>query len=104
MLSSTLQTEVQTSATVLDKYKPGWANRINPDILNLASPCTCVLGQLFTYYAYGMWFFEDKQEYSDGSLKGFRCTSHETDRAAALKVYWLQEIENRRNKIGEVNT
>jgi hypothetical protein len=44
---------VARGAKLLDKRgPPKWAARIDVEQLNLASPCACVLGQLYgTYYA-----------------------------------------------------
>jgi hypothetical protein len=38
---------VERGALFLDEVRPGWATRIDPDTLDLASSCDCVLGQLY---------------------------------------------------------
>jgi hypothetical protein len=37
---------VQQGVLLLDKNRPGWAERIDLDVLCLSSNCTCILGQL----------------------------------------------------------
>jgi hypothetical protein len=38
---------VADMAAHLDHHKPGWAMRVNPETLNIASPRDCALGQVF---------------------------------------------------------
>jgi len=41
-------------AQLLDEERPGWAREIDLEMLNMASPCNCVLGQIFGHYDYGL--------------------------------------------------
>ena len=42
------QQQVDLAATILDRAKPGWERRVNPDTLNLMSLDCCILGQVYS--------------------------------------------------------
>ncbi|HWP38979.1 MAG TPA: hypothetical protein VNL18_15640 [Gemmatimonadales bacterium] len=41
-----IKAAVQRGVRWLDRHRPGWENLIDPETLDLGSPCRCVLGQL----------------------------------------------------------
>lgn len=43
---STISERVQRGAEWLDTERPGWVDRINLDIFDMAEGCKCVIGQL----------------------------------------------------------
>jgi hypothetical protein len=46
MTQAEARERVQCGAALLDKKRPGWAERIDPGTLRLHDPCGCVVGQL----------------------------------------------------------
>jgi hypothetical protein len=45
---------VDNGAALLDERLPGWREVIDPDTLELADGCHCILGQLFGDYGKGI--------------------------------------------------
>ena len=45
--------QVTKGAKLLDKKFPGWEKKIDPEILDMANPSVCILGQLHGDYATG---------------------------------------------------
>ena len=45
---------VTNGAAFLDTYAPSWHMRIDPSILEIRMPATCILGQLFGDYLVGL--------------------------------------------------
>lgn len=45
---------VEHGVRLLDKRRPGWRTRINPDALYMGYPDACILGQLFGSYRDGL--------------------------------------------------
>lgn len=43
----------KVGAKLLDLFRPGWAERVNPNTLDLSSCFSCVLGQEFGEYGAG---------------------------------------------------
>ena len=41
-----IRARVQAGADWLDREGPGWANRIDLDVLNIRFSCDCILGQI----------------------------------------------------------
>ena len=41
-------------AEFLDERRPGWAKEIDQKLLNMWSPCDCILGQLYGCYSDGL--------------------------------------------------
>lgn len=49
---STISERVQRGTEWLDRYQPGWIDRVHVERLEMASVCRCVLGQIFgDFYA-----------------------------------------------------
>lgn len=44
-MSDVLKHQVASGITWLDENRPGWLDRIDLNILDLGSPCRCILGQ-----------------------------------------------------------
>jgi len=49
-----LPKNVERGAELLDARVPGWRERVNPDTLDLAQDCNCVIGQTFGDYDDGL--------------------------------------------------
>jgi hypothetical protein len=47
--ADTIAAAVTAGVTWLDREVPGWRDRIDPASLRLASPCQCILGQLYRH-------------------------------------------------------
>jgi hypothetical protein len=45
-MTATMTERVAAGAAWLDEHHPGWVDRIDLNVLDLESPCFCVLGQL----------------------------------------------------------
>jgi len=45
---------VDNGAALLDERLPGWRDHIDPNTLELADGCNCILGQLFGDYGKGI--------------------------------------------------
>jgi hypothetical protein len=52
-MSAAIAQRVAAGAAWLDEHRPGWADRINLDELDLANPCKCVLGQEYGRFVLG---------------------------------------------------
>ncbi len=96
---STIAERVARGVAWLDETRPGWAERVDLDRLDLASPCRCVLGQEFGDYFEIVW--------SDGAppdtqAYGFNAASPASGRQAqsrefdALEAEWRRVIAERR--------
>lgn len=44
---SILDPRVERGAQRMDERCPGWADKVNPDTLELRSDCRCILGQVY---------------------------------------------------------
>lgn len=47
------ETEIRRGATLLDEKRPGWREKVDPDVLDLDSGGLCVLGQAYGQYDIG---------------------------------------------------
>jgi hypothetical protein len=92
----TVEERVADGVEWLDAQEPGWAERINLAELDLASPCRCVLGQIYGGF--------DEAPVDDISpqLFGFNANLFGTEFAnldeefTALEVEWRRVITSRR--------
>jgi hypothetical protein len=87
-------------AALLDQMRPGWANVINLNRLDLRGEYCCVLGQLYGSYSKGVQQVFGEQLTREGALgHGFNQMSAPIDtyvqRWEALNAAWRVEIENR---------
>lgn len=46
--------QIAAGMALLDEKVPEWWQRIDVDRLNTASPCSCVLGQMYGFYGTGL--------------------------------------------------
>lgn len=53
MNAGTIESRVLTGELALDQVKPDWRDGIDLDNLSMASPCRCILGQVFNGYREG---------------------------------------------------
>jgi hypothetical protein len=100
----TIAARVARGAALLDEKLPGWADRIDLDRLDLASPCRCVLGQLWLDKPLGD--HEDPFDaamgdldlgFSEPSRFGFDRYGHSNDTEyMRLDAAWRELIESRR--------
>lgn len=90
-----LTRKVAVAAAELDYLRPGWAKEINVEILDIASDCKCILGQLFADsdghpFSNGFdWFSQNAREQM---LWGGFFTNWNNDLMNAL---WAGAIEDR---------
>ena len=86
---------VRSGATMLDRTHPGWWNKINTRILNIASSINCVVGQLSGSHYHKVW-----TQYCDRpELVGFNC-AYEPFKPSPFRELtsaWRQMIYRRRN-------
>ena len=91
-----LSRKVADSAAELDRLRPGWAREINVEILDIASECKCVLGQLFGGERYsfsnGFDWFNLATDRQGPILWGGFFTNWNND---LMNELWAKEIEDR---------
>lgn len=49
----TIQDRVAKGATMLDRWSPGWRDKIDREILDINHPFKCILGQTYGVYSEG---------------------------------------------------
>src|SRR5262245_57026211 len=76
--------EVYAAASILDRAKPGWRDRIDPSTLDLASNKLCVLGQLYGHYRRGLVSLRDDSVDAAGCRAFFE--------SPGIRAAWLREI------------
>lgn len=103
-------TQVQYGCGLLDKFCPGWADKINLDTFNISLTDRCVLGQLYGNYSKGL----DKLMNESGFVAvaeypyefGFEATYNPADgpaaRYATLQISWVDQIEARQRASGKL--
>ena len=108
------EARVRLGAAFLDEKKPGWwdgkkRKKINLELLDMGSPCRCVLGQLSgermiigspTPYAVGATSVGISPSSTASDALGFSVYGHNDERYPSLTRRWREEIENRRKEAG----
>jgi hypothetical protein len=88
-----LSRKVARAAAELDRIRPGWAGEINVEILNIASECKCILGQLFHgSFGEGFDWFNQNTDRQGATLWGGFFTNWNND---LMNELWAKEIEDR---------
>ena len=72
-LATALEPFVQKGAAWLDEYDPGWAQKVNPDNLDLSSSSLCICGQLFGCYTKRPEVLDDAWKYGFDTPPGRAC-------------------------------
>ena len=89
-----LEARVAKGVAWLDKWHPGWAEKIDLQTLDMASGCFCVAGQLFDSYLY----LSEQAHWppkKTGLEMGFNCDG---DAYPVLRELWIPAVMARRNK------
>jgi hypothetical protein len=96
-MSHEYPSSIEQAANLLDEVKPGWANQINIDELNMNEPTDCIIGQLYRQYDKGMLtLFGDN--YKDESQQ-----FDEIFGTHASSAEWTNQINQRLAKSDENN-
>ena len=89
----------KAGATLLDIVRPGWADQVSPERLDLSDCQACVLGQLYGNYTEGVEklfaMAENGTRYTVADRAGFDVVPGTT--YSTLTKAWRREIEKRRN-------
>ena len=87
---------VQCGAAFLDETRPGWWRVIDLDLLDIASPCKCTLGQLGAWGGIGA-----AQAVACGFLSYCATVGeHPAAEYAELTAAWRELTEKRRAEAG----
>jgi len=89
-MSDTYEEMARRGAELLDRHPnaEGWRDKIDPDSLNLASSCGCVLGQTFGWFDDGLDALG--LDYSESEQYGFALSDDYYDRRSLSARYeWL---------------
>lgn len=86
-----LRDRVDAGVAWLDQHHPGWADRIDVDVLDLGDCYSCVLGQVLGD------FWTASITYDQAAVMGFEVTSvpDYSREQAALERLWRDVIEQR---------
>jgi len=94
--------------TVLDEHEPGWHERIDRNSLDLSSPHSCILGQIYREETGEFAFLHGWLRLCEWGTKGptfFHGWENGVESGAfcsnAARPYWRQQITSRR--VGAVN-
>jgi hypothetical protein len=96
---SSIEERVAAGARWLDLHRPGWADRIDLDELDLSDPCACVLGQEYGSYAEApeeLWVEDDTCAKSGFNATRVRDYERIEVEFSALTDAWRRLIEQRR--------
>ena len=98
---SAIAERVARGAALLDEKMPGWAERIDLNVLNLASSCRCVLGQLHPNLEAPDDAYLDGLSHlgvstTDDSGYGFDTSDEDDGVYERLTAAWRELIESRR--------
>ena len=89
------QPVVEDGAKLLDQKRPGWANEINTERLEMNDCQRCILGQLYHYFSVGVHVLHIRPQ-----VYGFDLPRTVSKwpflRWPDLQSAWLVEIEKRR--------
>jgi len=78
-------------AELLDEERPGWAEEIDRKRLDMGSPYTCILGQLYGSYGAGLYALRSRFSFNLGFSVISRCEL----RSPVLNQVWDELIEER---------
>jgi hypothetical protein len=94
--TDTIMERVRRGAMLLDMEVPGWAGKINGDELDLNDCVSCVLGQIYGWYAtgHGRLGLDDTLGRAAHGFTFCGCDSKIRD-WSALAAAWLVEIRAR---------
>lgn len=93
---ATAQEYAARGADLLDRYRPGWAEEIVPEGLDLADPCDCILGQIYGQYDEGCTELSEDDGFYGSSAEAYGFTTplgwpgH--PHWGLLETAWLNEI------------
>lgn len=97
MLNEEIEVAVGYGAKFLDTHRPGWAEKVDPEKLEMMSKCHCVLGQLYGYYLTGLNELGVERVVEDPYMLGFTLPFDSWDAQWDwLEKLWVEEIEARR--------
>jgi hypothetical protein len=114
-LRDLLEPRVIAGAELLDRHRPGWADRINLERLRMGSTCNCILGQEFAAEGrregesgYAVGTYELSPAVVADSVYGFDVDTIEVydrdltldDAYAILDELWFAEVRARRTPSG----
>lgn len=89
-----MKERVQKGASFLDEHEPDWAEKINPDNLDMSSTNLCVIGQTFGSWSPALKSLNiDEQEYGFDLMYGDHGEDWKT-----LDALWLKEVKKRTNR------
>ena len=107
-MTDAIAERAKRGAELMDKLRPGWANRINVQILDMNSCSRCILGQLYKDYFEGLKRtfgtegfnpFSSHLEENYGFLADYRITggmsAKNTEYYELLAEAWKEEINKR---------
>lgn len=97
METETLESYVSAGVVALDTITPGWVDKVNLEILDVASPFMCVLGQVYGSFSSGATHFIVSHLWSDKFLSthGFAAASEDYPEVTAI---WARKIEELRTR------
>jgi hypothetical protein len=96
-MSTTIPANVERGAAFLDEHVPGWEKKVDIEVLSLANPSYCVLGQVFRvnqHPAYGRGLRKLGLDYKGSKRYGFNIRPNQ--RFDRLTAAWQRLIANRR--------
>ena len=92
-----LSRHVTKGAALLDKTRPGWADEIDVERLDLLDGCDCVLGQLHGGYEKGLEALGQFSDQASSAAHGFDGEDGQATREvyAFLTAAWKRRIAKR---------
>ena len=90
-MKTTIKTRVKAGIAFLDAVKPNWKKKIDLDKLDLFSPYTCVIGEVYGGYFKGMKKLEIEWHSDSATALGFYEGS--VMNYPSLTKVWKQELK-----------
>src|SRR5882672_9426584 len=88
---------VERGAKLPDARRPGWADEIDVDELEMESTCNCIVGQLNNgSYLEGLWALDLNDDSANDYGFDAYDDSENPHRWYELRQAWIEEIEERR--------
>ncbi len=101
----TIRIKVDQGIAFLNEDRPGWSDRINLASLDIRSPFTCVLAQMYGDYCDGAYRLHKRRDGALSSMFGFmRCEADQalvgsSDRYwKVLTEIWIEKIQKLRTQ------